>query len=83
MRYKLLVAGILCMLAFNAKAIAQHTGHDHNATTEQTHTKHEHNPAVTTQYTCPMHPDVKADKPGKCPKCGMNLEKVEPKTEKK
>ena len=25
-------------------------------------------------YTCPMHPEVKSDKPGKCPKCGMNLE---------
>ncbi len=24
-------------------------------------------------YKCPMHPEVKADKPGKCPKCGMNL----------
>jgi len=24
-------------------------------------------------YTCPMHPDVKSDKPGKCPKCGMAL----------
>jgi uncharacterized paraquat-inducible protein A len=24
-------------------------------------------------YTCPMHPDVKSDKPGKCPKCGMEL----------
>ncbi len=26
-------------------------------------------------YTCPMHPEVQSDKPGKCPKCGMNLEK--------
>jgi len=26
-------------------------------------------------YACPMHPDVKSDKPGKCPKCGMKLEK--------
>ncbi len=26
-------------------------------------------------YTCSMHPDVKLDKPGKCPKCGMKLEK--------
>ena len=26
-------------------------------------------------YTCPMHPEVKEDKPGKCPKCGMKLEK--------
>jgi rubrerythrin len=24
-------------------------------------------------YTCPMHPEVTSDKPGKCPKCGMNL----------
>jgi Cu+-exporting ATPase len=24
-------------------------------------------------YTCPMHPDVKSDKPGACPKCGMAL----------
>jgi hypothetical protein len=30
----------------------------------------------TTQhktYTCPMHSEVTSDKPGKCPKCGMNL----------
>ncbi|NIM57989.1 MAG: YHS domain-containing protein [Candidatus Aminicenantes bacterium] len=26
-------------------------------------------------YTCPMHPEVKSDKPGKCSKCGMKLEK--------
>lgn len=24
-------------------------------------------------YTCPMHPEVQSDKPGKCPKCGMTL----------
>ena len=26
-----------------------------------------------TKYTCPMHPEVITDKPGKCPKCGMDL----------
>lgn len=26
-----------------------------------------------TLYTCPMHPDVIKDRPGKCPKCGMDL----------
>ena len=27
-------------------------------------------------YTCPMHPEIKQDKPGKCPKCGsMDLVK--------
>ena len=25
------------------------------------------------QYTCPMHPEVVQDSPGKCPKCGMKL----------
>jgi hypothetical protein len=24
-------------------------------------------------YICPMHPEVKSDQPGKCPKCGMAL----------
>lgn len=31
-------------------------------------------PAGKILYTCPMHPEVVSDKPGKCPKCGMNLE---------
>jgi hypothetical protein len=29
----------------------------------------------TVKYTCPMHPEVVMDKPGKCPKCGMTLVK--------
>jgi Cu+-exporting ATPase len=27
-----------------------------------------------TVYTCPMHPEVRQDHPGSCPKCGMALE---------
>src|SRR5207249_397181 len=27
-----------------------------------------------TEYTCPMHPEVRSDKPGACPICGMALE---------
>ena len=27
-------------------------------------------------YTCPMHPEVRSEKPGACPKCGMALEPV-------
>ena len=26
-----------------------------------------------TRYTCPMHPEIVRDGPGKCPICGMNL----------
>lgn len=29
--------------------------------------------AKEVKYTCPMHPEVLASKPGKCPKCGMDL----------
>jgi FtsP/CotA-like multicopper oxidase with cupredoxin domain len=28
---------------------------------------------TATLWTCPMHPEVVSDKPGKCPKCGMTL----------
>ena len=28
-------------------------------------------------YTCTMHPEVRSDQPGKCPKCGMELVKKE------
>ncbi|WP_439608077.1 heavy metal translocating P-type ATPase [Hydrogenophaga sp.] len=29
-------------------------------------------------YTCPMHPEVRQDHPGNCPKCGMTLEPLLP-----
>lgn len=31
-------------------------------------------------YSCPMHPEIKMDKPGNCPKCGMTLVKKTIKT---
>ncbi|MBU7572544.1 MAG: copper-translocating P-type ATPase [Hydrogenophaga sp.] len=49
---------------------------------------HHHHPAVPavpapqgkpgTVYTCPMHPEIRQDHPGNCPKCGMSLEPVLP-----
>jgi cytochrome oxidase Cu insertion factor (SCO1/SenC/PrrC family) len=30
----------------------------------------------TARYACPMHPEVISGKPGKCPKCGMDLRLV-------
>ncbi len=31
-----------------------------------------------TVYTCPMHPEIRRDRPGHCPKCGMALEPLTP-----
>lgn len=29
------------------------------------------------RYVCPMHAEVKSDRPGKCPKCGMTLKIID------
>ena len=29
---------------------------------------------ANAEYTCPMHPDIRQERPGSCPKCGMALE---------
>lgn len=35
--------------------------------------KEEPKAAASRVYTCPMHPEVRRDAPGQCPKCGMDL----------
>ncbi len=55
----------------------QHKGHMHGQTAT------EEPAAKKPVYKCPMHPDVTSDKPGKCPKCGMNLKLEEPKDAEK
>jgi Cu+-exporting ATPase len=34
--------------------------------------------ANSSLYTCPMHPEIRQNHPGSCPKCGMALEPVAP-----
>jgi hypothetical protein len=57
-----------------------HNQHKHGQDKKDTTAKKE-DMKMQTEYTCPMHSEVKSDKPGKCPKCGMAL--VEVKKEKK
>ncbi len=48
----------------------EHAHHDHHADTT---------PAQAgAEYTCPMHPEIRQQGPGACPKCGMALEPVAP-----
>ncbi len=44
--------------------------------TSETHSESEHVHFEEEYYTCPMHPDVKMEKPGSCPICHMPLVKV-------
>jgi len=37
-------------------------------------------PFRAQKYTCPMHPEVVTGYPGKCPKCGMTLVPLKPKS---
>src|SRR5262249_47301181 len=47
--------------------------HHHHADPPPPKPKKEVKPQANQVYTCPMHPEVRSDKPGKCPKCGMTL----------
>jgi P-type Cu+ transporter len=38
-------------------------------------------PPAGAIYTCPMHPEIRQDHPGACPKCGMALEALMPSLE--
>ncbi len=40
------------------------------------------NATNVVRYTCTMHPEIISDKPGKCPKCKMQLVKVDVKKTK-
>ena len=69
------------MLCTSALAFAQHDMKDMpGMNMDKSKTQHIKKPAVKNKqntetqkviYTCPMHPQVQKDKPGKCPICGM------------
>jgi len=53
--------------------VMAHDGEDHEHKKAQ---KTEKSKAPKTMYECPMKDSPAQDKPGKCPTCGMPLEKV-------
>ena len=46
-----------------------------NATVTKPVQKKPSQSATKVVYACPMHPEIQKSGPGKCPKCGMTLEK--------
>jgi len=65
-----LVAGIfLGWLFFHSPGNRSDAGTE----TLATHEDHDHAEEAGTIWTCSMHPQIRQDKPGKCPICGMDL----------
>lgn len=64
MKYILLIA---TQILVSAAVFAQHKNHGIPAGNTQTTTRE--------IYVCPMHPEVQSENPGRCPKCGMSLER--------
>ncbi len=58
-----------------AESGAGHAGHE--TTAPSTAEVSNHRSAAKKQWTCSMHPQIRSDKPGKCPICGMDLVPVE------
>jgi hypothetical protein len=66
MKMKLiLIAAVAALVGAGAMWSAQHVSQTTTASDRK-----------ILYYTCPMHPSVKADKPGSCPLCGMKLQPV-------
>ncbi len=50
----------------------------HDGMPAEGHGKKDTGDTGTGGFTCPMHPEIRQDGPGNCPKCGMALEPVAP-----
>jgi membrane fusion protein, copper/silver efflux system len=62
-RISIIIAlSLIALACSNEQKADQHAEHDHG--------KEE---PTAVKYTCPMHPNVVQDGPGKCPVCGMDL----------
>lgn len=64
-----------------SKNIEKTIGHHHSSNNSSLVPINQKNIDNGTLYTCPMHPEVRQDHPGNCPKCGMALEPLLPELE--
>jgi hypothetical protein len=79
MKYSHFLIALLLSVFLIAFVSAQTHIHEHSKMQKISDTslvKESHHKMIKEKYICPMHPEVILDKPGKCPKCGMNLVKV-------
>jgi predicted Zn-ribbon and HTH transcriptional regulator len=79
MKRVMIIALALCAFGVFAYGQEMKMHHKYDSTKAEKHIAPEKQgaKAATNLYTCPMHADVTSDKPGKCPKCKMDLVKKE------
>ena len=70
MGHNFFFCGPKCKVKFDANPMQYMGGFQEKAASQPA--------AAGTVYTCPMHPEIRQDHPGSCPKCGMALEPVMP-----
>jgi Cu(I)/Ag(I) efflux system membrane fusion protein len=68
---------ILAVAIVSVIAVSCGSNETKDKTSEMKDTMNMKTDVAGVQYTCPMHPEVVTDKPGSCPKCGMDLVKKE------
>jgi hypothetical protein len=81
-----LAAALLCGCGAGARPLRLPPGHPADPGTPGTPRAADPAPAAPQPepapaakvYTCPMHPEVTSNEPGRCPKCGMRLQEVKP-----
>ena len=64
---------LFCTLVITPAQAQTDVAHNHGQTTKKT------GQSKQRIYSCPMHPEVKGKSKGKCPKCGMDLRRVDQK----
>jgi Cu+-exporting ATPase len=63
-----------CSASCKSKFAADPTRYVGRTTVDERQAADDSAPVPGTIYTCPMHPEVRRDRPGACPICGMALE---------
>lgn len=72
------LAMVVAVAGFSATTFAQKNTNGTEQSKDSTAKVKDEKKANLKQYTCPMHPEVLTNKPGKCPICGMRLEEKKP-----
>ena len=71
--YKMVLIMLVVGLFFGWLLFHSSGGRTYGDNSNESVAEHDHSNEKATIWTCSMHPQIRSDKPGKCPICGMDL----------